>query len=253
MANEGSAEMVFEHPLQSEGRMISMAPQYDRKNPGNLADLSVEAGLGGQRTNDHSRKNPPAVNGSTGSSQYAAAPGTSHTAPDAQTSAAQDRANTFAGQASAAVMKASGTIVTHVRANPYSVSLLSFVGGVCLAVSSIMHLLIVSNIVDPLPYILRIYELCFGVLLMVIDGPGERFPQHLREKALRLAPFSETDTNRILFYLFIACLQGSLGTWWNTVTGWYFAMVAVFFGVVKMATPPQNAAEHGVALASTAS
>merc|ERR1719336_1635103 len=97
------------------------------------------------------------------------------------------------------------------------------------------------HILNPLTYILRVYELCFGIIIIVIDSPADRFPQCIRERALNLAPFdTETNTNRILFYLFIACLQGSLGTWFNIFCGWYFAAVVFLFTAVTLSTPAER-------------
>jgi len=232
------------HPLQDSGGSISLAPGADRKNPGS----SAAGGTINLASSDYLRKNPPATSSSSStagipSSAAAAADGIPCAAPlpgpdaarDVQFAMAQHMAWGAASQAGSVLKKGASTVVVHVKANPYSVTIMSFVGGVCLVVASIMHLVLFANISNPLPYILRIYELAFGVLVVVIDEPTGRIPDSLRARAWELAPFTPTNTNRILFYLFIACLQGSLPSWWNTFTGWYFAIVALFFALVTLA------------------
>lgn len=263
MAYEGSAARVFEHPLESGESSSAFGKGRKNKNPGGFGPSSLEAGLGspfslgplGPGEGDR-RKSPLAA--STPAAQDAGdIPSMAQMAREAQLRGVQQAAYAGASQAArtagSAVKEGASAITAHVKANPYSVTVLSSIGGCILALSSLMHLIWIVHVINPLPYILRVYELCFGVLIVVIDCPGGIVPQGLRNWALSLAPM-QANTNRILFYLFIACLQGSLGTWFNSICGWYFAAVAILFTIVTLAGHNSQAQEspggdHAVPLA----
>lgn len=244
MAFEGSAASVFEHPLASgesfAARTLKMSSPFGQKNqnPGGLGPSSLEAGLGSAfrpaTRAGASQKNPQAAPAAA-EQDSGDITSLAQMAHEAQMRALQQAAYVGASQAawtaSSAVKEGASTISAQVRANPYSVTTMSCVGGLILASSSLMHLVWILHVINPLSYILRVYEFCFGLLIAIIDCPAGAVPRRLRSWAYGLAPM-QTNTNRVLFYLFIACLQGSLGTWFNTACGWYFATVAVLFTIV---------------------
>merc|ERR1712194_897734 len=132
-----------------------------------------------------------------------------------------------------ALRRASSEVLLHVQTNPYSFTLLSFFGGLVLVIVSVFQIVNILNFVDPLGWVLHWYQALFGLLILVIDGPIERLPLMLREKLLGSASFLHSSTNRVLFYIFLACQQGSQETYFNWIVGWYFAIVAVGFILVR--------------------
>merc|ERR1712129_648377 len=92
----------------------------------------------------------------------------------------------------------------------------------------------------PLSWNLQLYQLAAGLLIIVIDGPTEKLPFFLKERAHQSAAFLlHSNTNRILFYLFIACQQGTQVGLLNWAVGWYFAFVAIGFAAVQAAPANQ--------------
>lgn len=250
--------MVFEHPLRPgesfAATSVNLSP-LDRKNPpSSFISANVEAALGGTSTSggssglggavnlgprpDDQARKTPLTTSAADQQDSGDIPSMANMAREVQLNAMQQAAYVGASQAArtatSALKTGASAITAHVKANPYSVTVMSCIGGLILAASSLIHLIWIMNIVNPLPYILRVYEFFFGLLIIVIDGPSDKMPQSWRDRALSLAPM-QTNTNRILFYTFIACLQGSLGTWFNVICGWYFAAVAVLFTIVTLA------------------
>merc|ERR1719203_752369 len=118
---------------------------------------------------------------------------------------------------------------------------MSLVGGIVLSVVSFLNVLNILNVFNPLSWILQLYQLAAGLLIVVIDGPSDKLPAFLSERLQQSAAFLlHSNTNRVLFYLFIACQQGSQAGLFSWVVGWYFALVALGFAAVQ-ATPPNQA------------
>lgn len=105
--------------------------------------------------------------------------------------------------------------------------------------ASTLCLLNVFQMLDPLHYILQAYQLFFGFLIIVVDGPSEKFPDALRARIVGFTALLQSRANRILFYLFIGCQQASQPGLLNCLVGWYFAAVAVGFTLANCANPPR--------------
>jgi len=140
------------------------------------------------------------------------------------------------------LQRGASTITLHMQANPYSITLMSFVGGMVLTAVSFLNLLNILNIFNPLNWILQLYQFAAGVLIIVIDGPSNKLPGFVREYLHQSAAFLlHSNTNRVLFYLFIACQQGSQTSLFNWIVGYYFAFIALGFAAVHVAgAPPQQ-------------
>lgn len=153
--------------------------------------------------------------------------------------AAQEMASQVMHNAGRAIRRGAGEISVYVQANPYSVTLMSFLGGCWLILASILWLLNPLNMTDPLIYILAIYQLFFGLLIVAIDGPNDRLPDFVRSRIINFTALLQSRVVRIFFYLFIACQQASQkGTWFfTTLAGWYFAAVAIGYTLVYMSSP----------------
>mmetsp|Transcript_27896 Transcript_27896/g.86877 ORF Transcript_27896/g.86877 Transcript_27896/m.86877 type:complete len:222 (-) Transcript_27896:50-715(-) len=153
-----------------------------------------------------------------------------------------------------AVRQGGGEIHMYIVSNPYSVTVLSFIGGLALLAASAVSLLNLHQVLtDPLEYILNVYVLFFGLAIVAIDGPGDRLPR-LREKVLTHASFLHNNTNRTLFYGFLACQQVSNGSTekevWRQVVGCYFLFVALAHGAIQCNAGRQIPADHADASAA---
>jgi len=128
----------------------------------------------------------------------------------------------------------------YIQANPYSVTLMSFFGGCWLMLASALTILNpIKAVISPLTYILQFYQVFFGLIIVVVDGPAHQVPALVRGKVLSYASFMHNNVSRTLFYLFIGCQQGCQEGWWNAVTGYYFAAVAAGYALLLLTSPPQ--------------
>eukprot|EP00927_Polykrikos_kofoidii_P079211 TRINITY_DN75999_c0_g1_i1.p1 TRINITY_DN75999_c0_g1~~TRINITY_DN75999_c0_g1_i1.p1 ORF type:complete len:240 (-),score=20.08 TRINITY_DN75999_c0_g1_i1:92-724(-) len=133
---------------------------------------------------------------------------------------AADRARNF-------LQKGAGEVSVYIEKNHYSVHVLSFCGGLALCVVSFLGLLnIFASLTGLLTYILHFYQFCFGLVICALDGPSERVPARLQYGIVQYLPFLHTNTGRSLFYLFIACLEGSQDSWFHMIAGWYFGGIS---------------------------
>lgn len=155
-------------------------------------------------------------------------------AQQAATQAAQQAATQAAQAAGQRVRQGLTEISVYIQTNPASVTVLSFVGGLSLAVTSFFGLLsILGPLAGPFSYLLQFYELIFGLTICAIDGPVERLPR-LRQLVLTHAGFLHNNTSRALFYLFIACLEATQeGSIWHQIVGYYFLLIAIGFAVLR--------------------
>lgn len=150
-------------------------------------------------------------------------------------------ASTAAQSAKGLLQRGASSITLHVQSNPYSITVMSLVGGVFLTVTSFLNIINIHNMFNPLLWILQLYQLAAGVLIIVIDGPSERLPAFLRERLFQSAAMLlHSNTNRILFYLFIACQHGSQAGIFNWIVGWYFAFVAGGFAALHASSAQAN-------------
>jgi len=159
----------------------------------------------------------------------------------------QNAAASSAAQGAGRLLKrGASTITLHMQANPYSVTVMSFVGGIVLTIVSFLNVLNLLNIFNPLSWILQLYQLAAGLLIIVIDGPSDKLPAFLRDYMHQSAAFLlHSNTNRVLFYLFIACQQGSQPRWFNWIVGYYFAFVALGFAAVQVAPATSGVGAEG--------
>mmetsp|Transcript_94256 Transcript_94256/g.148224 ORF Transcript_94256/g.148224 Transcript_94256/m.148224 type:complete len:236 (-) Transcript_94256:27-734(-) len=142
-------------------------------------------------------------------------------------------ARTAAEQTVSLLRKGAGEIRVYIERNHYSVHALSFCGGLALTLVSGLGLLnVFAPLVGPLSYLLHIYQLAFGVVLCLIDGPGEHFPR-AQAAVVQYIPFLHNNAGRSAFYLFIACLEGSQESWVHMLVGWYFLGIAVMHVALK--------------------
>ncbi|OLQ05149.1 hypothetical protein AK812_SmicGene11683 [Symbiodinium microadriaticum] len=132
-------------------------------------------------------------------------------------------------------------VILYIESNHYSVTALSFIGGMVLAGISALSLLNVFGFLSgPLSYVMQAYELLFGLVICIVDGPADRFPG-LRKQVVSYAAFLRTNASRSVFYLFIACLEGQHENFGlRTAIGFYFAGIAVGHMVLAVRRPPQE-------------
>eukprot|EP00933_Yihiella_yeosuensis_P055472 TRINITY_DN5427_c0_g2_i1.p1 TRINITY_DN5427_c0_g2~~TRINITY_DN5427_c0_g2_i1.p1 ORF type:complete len:218 (+),score=25.62 TRINITY_DN5427_c0_g2_i1:100-753(+) len=158
--------------------------------------------------------------------------------------------------AQAVIRQTAGEVRLYVEQNPYSVTALSFVGGLILVFVSFVNVIFLpSFFVGPLAYMLHAYQLLFGLIICVIDGPTDRFPS-LREKVLGYASFLHTNGSRALFYMFIACLLADQEGIFRQLVAWYFAGIAIGHGILswmKPNNPPSQGSDLQEGLASGSS
>jgi len=147
--------------------------------------------------------------------------------------AASDAARQAASQAGVYARQGASEIRVYIETNPTSVQALSFIGGLALIIASVLSLFNVFAIISgPLAYVENFYRLLFGVTICIIDGPKGR-TERLQEKVLQYASFLANNTSRSMFYLFIACLEGTQPGWVSPVVGWYFVFIAAAHILVK--------------------
>jgi len=163
-------------------------------------------------------------------------------AQQAAQQAAQDAARGAASQAasvvSSTVRAGASEISLYVQANPYSITLLSFIGGAALTVWSILGIFWVPGLVThPLQYVLQFYQGFFGCIILAIDGPASSMFPTLSRMVLQYASFMANNNSRAAYYLFLACFEGNLPYWFHQVLGWYFAVVAVLYILVQLTQP----------------
>eukprot|EP00928_Gymnodinium_smaydae_P035043 TRINITY_DN24723_c0_g2_i1.p1 TRINITY_DN24723_c0_g2~~TRINITY_DN24723_c0_g2_i1.p1 ORF type:complete len:195 (+),score=41.86 TRINITY_DN24723_c0_g2_i1:65-649(+) len=150
------------------------------------------------------------------------APGAAHTAGDYVNQQAINSAVNAAGHV---LGEGAREIRVFIVTNPRSVHVVSFIGGLILAVVSFLSLFdILGALPDPLHYVLNIYQCAFGLMICVIDGPPDRLPA-LREAVLKHASFLHNNGSRAFFYLFVGCLCG-IQVWYLKVVGWCFVFIA---------------------------
>mmetsp|Transcript_109368 Transcript_109368/g.193736 ORF Transcript_109368/g.193736 Transcript_109368/m.193736 type:complete len:222 (+) Transcript_109368:41-706(+) len=139
-----------------------------------------------------------------------------------------------AEQTAGLLKRGAGEIRIYIEKNHYSVHVLSLCGGIALVVVSFLGLLnILAPLTSPLSYFLHFYQLCFGIVLCVIDGPGDKTPR-MQAMVVQYAPFLHNNAGRSLFYFFVSCLEGSQEQWMHIIVGWYFFAISVMHVVLKV-------------------
>lgn len=171
--------------------------------------------------------------------QQAAEQEAARVAQSASQQAAHQAAQQAASFVSDTLRSGANEVRLYVRTNPYSITMLSFLGGLVL-MTSFLGLFWLPGILNPLAYILQLYQACFGFLICMIDGPAStRFPR-LSAKVLQHFSFLANNYSRALFYMFIACWEGSQTRWWDWIIGWYFAAIAVLYVAVQLVQRGQD-------------
>lgn len=165
----------------------------------------------------------------------------------------QEMSNSIAGslamsaaeQSMGLLRKGAGKIRVYIERNHYSVHALSLIGGLALVVLSTVGLLnVAATLTGPLSYILHLYQVGFGIIICVIDGPGEKVPR-AQAFVVQYAPFLHNNLGRSLFYLFLACLEGSQNAWLHNLLGWYFLAISVMHIALKFKSLGMKGADNG--------
>merc|ERR1712224_477962 len=126
-----------------------------------------------------------------------------------------------------------GEIRVYIEKNHYSIRVLSLCGGAALSVLSFLGLLnIFASLFGPFAYVLKFYELAFGLTICVIDGPRESTPR-LQGFVMQYLSALHNNLGRALFYLFLACFEGTQDSWVHMLVGWYFLGISVIFCALK--------------------
>jgi len=170
----------------------------------------------------------------------AAGAGAQGFAQDAGGRVAQEMATqavSAAARGTASVIRAGASeIRVYIEKNHYSVEVLSLCGGIALAILSFLSLFNITGIITgPFAYITSIYEVIFGVIICIIDGPTDKIP-NARNLVLQQMPFLFTNVGRGAFYLFIASLEAAQGFQAAPVhflLGLYFMFIAGMFVMIK--------------------
>mmetsp|Transcript_61024 Transcript_61024/g.175809 ORF Transcript_61024/g.175809 Transcript_61024/m.175809 type:complete len:244 (-) Transcript_61024:152-883(-) len=136
------------------------------------------------------------------------------------------------------VRQGATVIKVYVQANPRSITTMSFVGGCWLMLAAFLSLLNVFESLNPLHWVLQVYQLFFGLFIIAIDGPCDRLSRLLQDKIVGFTALMQSRIARVLLYVFIGCQQASQAGWLNHLTGWYFAAVAIGFAAVHCAGRP---------------
>merc|ERR1712190_468543 len=84
----------------------------------------------------------------------------------------------------------------------------------------------------PLSYVLKFYQFCFGLTIVAIDGPSKLFPR-AQSLIVQYTPVLHNNLGRSLFYLFIACLEGTQDSWIHMLLGYYFLFISIMHVALK--------------------
>eukprot|EP00416_Gambierdiscus_australes_P039844 CAMPEP_0171101978 /NCGR_PEP_ID=MMETSP0766_2-20121228/56501_1 /TAXON_ID=439317 /ORGANISM="Gambierdiscus australes, Strain CAWD 149" /LENGTH=209 /DNA_ID=CAMNT_0011562147 /DNA_START=51 /DNA_END=680 /DNA_ORIENTATION=+ len=138
-----------------------------------------------------------------------------------------------------------GEISVYIEKNHYSIHVLSFCGGAALSVVSFLGLLnVFAPLFGPLNYVLKFYQLCFGLIICIIDGPSDRLPR-VQATIVQYLPVLHNNLGRALFYLFIASLEGTQASWIHMLVGWYFLVISFMFVALKAKTLCSSSSSAG--------
>merc|ERR1719401_3004731 len=109
-------------------------------------------------------------------------------------------------------------------------------GGAALTTVSFLGLLnFFATLFGPLNYVLKFYQLVFGLTICVIDGPSDKIPR-VQAAIVQYTPVLHNNLGRALFYLFIASLEGTQDSWIHMMVGWYFFCISLVFVSMKAKT-----------------
>eukprot|EP00930_Biecheleria_cincta_P103797 TRINITY_DN95894_c0_g1_i1.p1 TRINITY_DN95894_c0_g1~~TRINITY_DN95894_c0_g1_i1.p1 ORF type:complete len:231 (+),score=36.15 TRINITY_DN95894_c0_g1_i1:71-763(+) len=140
----------------------------------------------------------------------------------------QQRAENAVAAASNAARETFKKITHYIEDHPNWVARLSVIGGMVLAVVSVLHVIVVpSFLLGPITYCLHVFQLFFACLICIIDGPADKTPCGLHDKVLRHASFLHTSSGRVVFYMFIACFVWNQDEWITSCVSMYFAFIAL--------------------------
>eukprot|EP00931_Biecheleriopsis_adriatica_P107239 TRINITY_DN81590_c0_g1_i1.p1 TRINITY_DN81590_c0_g1~~TRINITY_DN81590_c0_g1_i1.p1 ORF type:complete len:190 (-),score=38.90 TRINITY_DN81590_c0_g1_i1:73-642(-) len=145
-----------------------------------------------------------------------------------QKNAAISLAKEFGSHALSATKDLSATVQDYVQRGPEGIGWLCFVGGLA---TSVLAFLGVLNVLDaglePLQYLLNIYQMAFGFTVCVIEAPLEWVEKSAKLSKARsfiheFAKFLETFGGRGLFYIFQGSIDVSLNSFsLTTLVGCY--------------------------------
>mmetsp|Transcript_171513 Transcript_171513/g.544814 ORF Transcript_171513/g.544814 Transcript_171513/m.544814 type:complete len:295 (-) Transcript_171513:49-933(-) len=234
------------HPLRSVGGGSPGAAGGLKEGP--VADAPLFGG-GGGGGGGGARSMGPGLGFGAGSAEEVGGQASSVPRGSSMSQATQEAMQEVASQAmhtaGRAFRRGASEVRVYVTANPYSITLMSFFGGCWLILASLVTILDLGSLfTNTLAWILQGYQVFFGLIIIIIDGPADKLciPLFLREKMLSYVSFMHNNKSRFIFYLFIACQQGSQPNWPSKLTGWYFSAVAAGFALVQLTAPPPPAA-----------
>ncbi|CAK0820232.1 unnamed protein product, partial [Prorocentrum cordatum] len=152
---------------------------------------------------------------------------------DAMSKAAKDAMGAAAEKAMTLLKSGAGDISVYIEKNHYSINVLSFMGGAALSAVSFLGLLNFFGVLfGPLNYVLKLYQLVFGLTICAIDGPNDKIPR-VQAFIVQYTPVLHNNLGRSLFYLFIASLEGTQDSWIHMIVGWYFFGISLMFIALK--------------------
>mmetsp|Transcript_11230 Transcript_11230/g.8796 ORF Transcript_11230/g.8796 Transcript_11230/m.8796 type:complete len:202 (-) Transcript_11230:120-725(-) len=152
---------------------------------------------------------------------------------DAMSKAAKDALGAAGEKAMNLLKSGAGDISVYIEKNHYSINVLSFMGGAALSIVSFLGLLnFFAPLFGPLNYVLKFYQLVFGLIICAIDGPSDKVPR-VQAAIVQYTPVLHNNAGRALFYLFIASLEGTQDSWIHMLVGWYFLGISLMFVALK--------------------
>merc|ERR1719343_1408295 len=155
---------------------------------------------------------------------------------DAMSKAGKDAMGKAAEKAMSLLKSGAGDISVYIEKNHYSINVLSFMGGAALTTVSFLGLLNFFGVLfGPLNYVLKLYQLVFGLTICAIDGPSDKIPR-VQAFIVQYTPVLHNNLGRSLFYLFIASLEGTQDSWIHVAVGWYFFGISLMFIAIKAKT-----------------
>jgi hypothetical protein len=207
-----------------------------------LGSISLQPATSSNIAKDAVSSASQADSSSSGFRQAAAEQATQQESARVSQGVAQAAAQQAASAIGGVLRSGADEVRLYVQSNPYSVTLLSFIGGTVLMVISFLGLFnIFSIMTGPLSYLLQMYQILFGFLICTIDGPVCSRMPNLREKVLQHASFLASNNSRAAFYLFIACFEGTQSNFWHELIGWYFVVIAAMYVALHFLNSPAGA------------
>eukprot|EP00397_Hematodinium_sp_SG-2012_P040952 GEMP01044993.1.p1 GENE.GEMP01044993.1~~GEMP01044993.1.p1 ORF type:complete len:228 (-),score=34.21 GEMP01044993.1:1094-1741(-) len=94
----------------------------------------------------------------------------------------------------------------YVTENPASLKMICFVTALCLIVFSIIGIINITNVADPIDYIVTIFNVIFGFLIVVTEGKASWGFCGVREKIFQNFGFLTYPAGRSGFYIYVGIM-----------------------------------------------